>query len=109
MAVNKRHSKVPTEQWELPVSLDAKGRLIAMWEICVGKVIALPFGQLSSNQQAELVAARIEQQPKFELSMIGVGVVSKEGAIAEVRAQSPVGRTLIEIEQRMIERMMARA
>ncbi len=105
----KRKLKVPTEQWALPVSMDTEGHFVSMRDTCAGKTAVLSFAQLSLNQQTELVARRIEQQPKFELSMIGAGVVSKERAIAEVRAQTPVGRTLIEIEQRMMARMMKRA
>ena len=105
----KRKLKVPAAQWALPVSMDAEGHLVSMRDATAAETAVLSFGQLSPAQQAELVAARIEQQPEFELSMVGAGVVSKERAIAEVRAQTPVGRTLIEIEQRMMARMMKRA
>lgn len=105
----KRKLSVPDEQWALPVSMDAEGKLVSMRDACAPKTAVLSFAQLSLNQQAKLVSVRIKRQPKFKLSMIGAGVVSKERAIAEVRAQTPVGRTLIEIEQRMMARMMKRA
>ena len=105
----KRKAGIPAEQWALPVSMDAEGQLVSLRDACAGKAAVLSFAQLSLDQQADLVAVRIEKQPKFELSMIGVGIVSKERAIAEVRARSPVGRTLIEIEQRMMARMMKQA
>lgn len=106
---SKRKLKVPAEQWALPVSMDVQGHLVSMRDTCAGKTAVLSLEQLSLDQQTELVAERIERQPKFELSMIGAGVMSKERAIAEVRAQTPVGRTLIEIELRMMARMMKRA
>jgi hypothetical protein len=100
---------VPRDQWELPVSLNAQGELVSLKEFAEAKTAALSFGQLSPAQQSELVAARIERQPEFELAMVGPGLVDKERAIQEVRARTPVGRTLIEIEQRMIARMLKRA
>ena len=100
---------IPQEQWSLPVSVGPDGHLVTLKQMASERTAALSFGQLSPNQQSELVAARIEKQPKFELAMIGAGVVSKERAVQEVRARSPVGRTLIEIEQLMISHMIERA
>jgi hypothetical protein len=66
----------------------------------------LELTQLSPEQQAELTAARIQHQPKFQVGMVGVGVVDKERAIAEVKARSDVGRTLIEIENRALRMLI---
>jgi hypothetical protein len=101
--------KVPDEQWSLPVSIAPDGRFVTLQEFAEGAAAALSFGQLSPPQQSELVAARIERQPMFELAMVGAGIVDKERAVQEVRARTPVGKTLIEIEQRMIARMVKRA
>jgi hypothetical protein len=106
---SKKAPPVPKEQWELPVSIAADGHLVTLREAVKEKAAALSFGQLSLDQRAELVAKRIESQPEFEVAMVGPGLVDKERAIQEVRSQSPVGRTLMEIEQRMISRMMKRA
>ena len=105
----KNKLTVPPEQWELPISLAPDGHWVTLKEVVENKTAALSFGQLSMEQQAELVAKRIESQPEFEMAMVGPGHVGKERAIQEVRAQSSVGRTLIEIEQRMIARMLNRA
>jgi hypothetical protein len=105
----KNTLKVPAEQWDLPVSLSPDGHWVTLKEAAENKTAALSFSQLSMEQQSELVAKRIESQPEFELAMVGPGNVGKERAIQEVRAQSSVGRTLIEIEQRMIARMLNRA
>jgi len=67
----------------------------------------LSLSQLTADQRAELVAKRIELQPKFEVGMVGAGIVNKERAIAEVKAQSEVGRVLIEIEQRLVNYLIA--
>ncbi len=106
---SRKPPAVPKEQWELPVSMAADGHWVTLEETVKEKTAATSFGQLSLDQQAELVAKRIESQPTFELAMVGPGLVDKEHAIQEVRSQSSVGRTLIEIEQRMISRMMKRA
>ena len=105
----KKAPTVPREQWELPVSMGADGHWVTLKEAVKEKAAALSFGQLSPDQQAELVAQRIERQPKFELAMVGVGLVDRDHAVQEVRAQTPTGRTLVEIEQRMISRMVKRA
>ena len=107
--IQNRLPEVPTEQWELPVGITEDGHWITLKEASAEQAAALSFGHLSLDQQAELVAKRIEFQPEFELAMIGPGIVNKESAIQEVRSRSPIGRTLIEIEQRMIRRMVQRA
>lgn len=105
----KKQLKVPGEQWDLPVSLAPDGHWVSLKEAVENKTAAMSFSQLPAEKQADLVAKRIESQPEFEMAMVGAGKVGKEQAIQEVRAQSPVGRTLIEIEQRMISRMLNRA
>ena len=107
MSAERRELKIPPEQWELPVSMDAEGHLLSLENVCMGKAVTL--GQLTLDQQAEIVVARIRQQANFELSMVGTGIVSQEKAMEEVRAQTTAGKVLIEIEQRMIARMMDRA
>ncbi|MGE0131699.1 MAG: hypothetical protein AB7U82_26750 [Blastocatellales bacterium] len=80
--------------------------MMTLGEIAEGGVAMLSQAQMTMEQRAELVARRIEMQPEFEIGMIGVGVVGKERAIAEVKAQSQVGRVLIEIEQRLLNKLM---
>ena len=64
---------------------------------------------IDPEQQAELVAERIRQRPKYNMGILGLGVLDKKRAINEVRARTPIGRALIEVEQRMIERLIKRA
>jgi hypothetical protein len=103
--IKKKHA-VPDVQWDLPVSVNAKGEFVSLRALCAEHKAALSFAALSQRQKANLVAFRIGRQQRFELAMIGTGIISKEQAIAEVRELSPVGQTLIELEQRMIARMM---
>jgi hypothetical protein len=100
---------VAVEQWKLPVACDAGGAFVTLEEAAKTKVAALAFTELSPDLQAELVAKRIDMQPKFDVAMVGLGFVDKQRAVQEVRARTPAGKTLIEIEQRMIARMIDRA
>ncbi|HVT89413.1 MAG TPA: hypothetical protein VHD56_11215 [Tepidisphaeraceae bacterium] len=109
----KQQSKEPSisaKQWELPASFSADGtKLVNLKEVVDDNVATLSLPQLSESQQAELVAKRIELQPKFDIEMVGAGKINKERAIAEVRSNSPVGKTLVEIERRLISDMIERA
>ena len=42
-------------------------------------------------------------QPKFEIGAIGSGKISKDRAIAEIKARTPIGKSLMEIETRVIQ------
>ena len=98
---------IPQEQWDLPASLSADGkRIVTLRELVDERVATMSLQQLSTEQRAKIVAKRIEAQPEFEVGIIGVGVVSKEQAIAEVRAQSEIGQALVEIEQRLLVNLL---
>src|SRR5258708_18042891 len=89
--------KIPDEQWTRPVSFSADGTPVSLQDFLQPKAPALSLSELSADQRAELTAKRIELQPKFELAMVGAGIVDKERAIREVKEQTGVGRALIEI------------
>jgi hypothetical protein len=40
---------------------------------------------------------------KFEIATLNIGVIGKERAISEIRANTVLGKNLIEIEQRVIK------
>jgi hypothetical protein len=73
------------------------------------EVPTMALAQLTPDQRAKLVAERIARQPKFQLAMIGGGVVDKKRAISEVKAQTEIGRALMEIEQNAIHMLVAAA
>ena len=64
--------------------------------------------ELTSEQRVKLVAKRIQQQRKFSIAMVGIGVIDKDRAIAEVKAQSRIGKILMEIEQHVIDDQIER-
>ena len=110
MPTRNERVKIPQEQWNLPVGYSTDGgKLVTLNEAVREKTPHLAIPSLSDEQRANLVAARIEAQPKFKLAMIGAGIVDKERAINEVRARSRVGRTLMEIEQRVIQDVLRQA
>jgi hypothetical protein len=103
-------SEIPEEQLELPAGYSADGsRMVSLREVLSPDVPTADFPQLAPEQKAALTAERIRRQPKFKLGMVGAGIIDKERAIQEVKAQSDVGRTLIEIEQRTINHLIKKA
>jgi hypothetical protein len=67
------------------------------------------LAELSPEERARLVARRIQAQPGFKISMLGVGTIDKARAIKEVTAQTKVGQVLVEIEQHLIDSLVKRA
>ena len=65
---------------------------------------SLSVSYLKPSQLAEITTVRIEQQPEVKLMVVGSGdVISKERAIAEVKAQSPIGQVIMEAQKYQIE------
>lgn len=108
-AKSLRPAPIPQSQWELPASYSADGTLATLREVADPKVPTLSLPELSPVQRADVVVKRIEAQPKFQIAMVGAGIIDKERAIAEVKAGSKVGRALMEIEQRVINNLVSRA
>src|SRR5512146_2925665 len=104
-----RPHPIPGDQLDLPASYDAEGkRLVPLRDVLSPSVPTMSLTKLSPEQRAAVVVARIKAQPKFEIAMIGAGKIDKERAIAEVQNQTRVGRVLMEIEQRLLNDLVAR-
>src|SRR4051812_47439226 len=81
---------IQKRQWELPTSYCADGKGWAtLREVVDPEVPTLTYAELSPEQRAELVAKRISEQPKFQIAMLGAGLLDQKRAMAEVRAQTP--------------------
>ena len=78
------------------------GQWISLREVIEDEPARLSFIQLDPEQKSELVAERIRQRPKFDIGILGLGILGKKRAINEVRARTSIGLTLIDVEQRMI-------
>lgn len=103
--------KVPIEQMDLPVSFSASGEPVTLRQYMEKseKTELSLFSALSPRERAELTVKRIEAQPSFEMAMIGGGILGKQRAIEEVRAQTDIGLALTEIEQRVIQSVLRAA
>jgi hypothetical protein len=102
--------RIPPEQWDFPAGYTADGKRLAnLREMIDPKVPTMSLAQLNPEQRAELVAERIARQPTFQLAMVGAGVLYKDRAISEVKAQTEVGRALMEIEQNAIHMLVEEA
>lgn len=97
------------DHWSRPVAMAPDGQWISLREVVDEEPARFSFVQLTPEQQSELVAERIRQRPRFDFGILGLGVFSKKRALNEVRAQTRIGRTLIEVEQRMITLLIERA
>ena len=103
-------TSIPHEDhWSRPVAMAPNGQWISLREVVEDEPARFSFIQLTPEQQSELVAERIRQRPEYDLGILGMGILDKKDASNEVRARTPIGCTLIEVEQRMIERLIKRA
>jgi hypothetical protein len=101
---------IQKRQWELPTSYCADGKGWAtLREVVDPDVPTMTYSELSPEQRAELVAKRISEQPKFQIAMLGAGLLDQKRAMAEVKAQTAIGRALMEIEQRVINHQVNKA
>ena len=101
---------IQDRQWALPASFCAGGKGWAtLRDVVDPDVPTMTFSELSPKQRAQLVAKRIAQQPKFQIAMLGAGLLDQKRAIAEVKAQTAIGRALMEIEQRVINHQVTKA
>jgi hypothetical protein len=99
-------AKIPSKQMNLPVTFDTAGNPVTLAEVKSGHSSVLSFASLSPEMKAELTVKRIESQPKFEVAMVGGGIVDKHRAIQEVEAQTDIGKVLVEIEGRVIQNLL---
>ena len=97
------------DHWSRPVAMAPDGQWISLRKVVDEEPARFSFIQLTPEQQSELVAERIQQRPKFDVGILGLGIFSKKRAINEVRARTRIGRTLIEVEQRMIKMLIEKA
>jgi hypothetical protein len=101
---------IQERQWNLPASFCADGKgWASLREVVDPDVPTLTYAELSPEQRAELVAKRISEQPKFQIAMLGAGVLDQKRAMAEVMGQTAIGRALMEIEQRVINYQVNKA
>jgi hypothetical protein len=99
----------PAVEWDKPVSLSTKGEPITLRQSMQGGEADRPFTDLTQEELVQLAARRIESRPDFDLVILGFGRIDKARALAHVRAQTPIGQHLVDIERRIIRYVQARA
>src|SRR6266852_6008969 len=73
-----KSAAIPQKQMQLPASFKADGTEMAtLREVLDPNVPTVSLAELTPEQRADLVAKPIEAQPKFQVAMVGVGVVDK--------------------------------
>jgi hypothetical protein len=97
-------SRIREKHWDMPASFTFDGsRMASLREHIDPAVPTKNLIELSEDQLVDLTIRRLEMEPDdFKLAMMGVGIVDKHRAVAEVKARSWIGRSLVEIEQILI-------
>jgi len=94
---------IPEDQWDMPVSLTERGQLVTLREFSRPDANPIPFRILNEQQRSSIAAKRIEMQPNYEMASIGAGVIRQERALKEIRSHTELGRSLTDIEMRVIK------
>lgn len=90
-----------SQNWsERPAGFHIDGEKVAtLREVRAPDVPTMSLAELKREQRVQLVLASLRARPDdFTIGMIGPGVINKARALAEVEAQSRIGKTLMEIE-----------
>ena len=97
---------IPEKQWMLPAGFLARsGRAASLKRVLDPKCHTVDVHALDDDQRCALTLKRIAKQRTFEFRTLDGQTLSKRRALAEVRKQTPLGRTLIDIEHRTIALM----
>jgi len=104
--------RVPRDQRDLPVGFAPGGRLVSLRDLARGdpdaKRVADP-ADMPRKRLVELTIERLKMQPDFRVGVLGKGMVDRDRAIDEVRRQTPLGKTLVDIEKYFIEYIVSTA
>lgn len=101
----RARSPIPAKQWRLPAGYHADGRPASLTRVVDPKTPTIDGDRLSAGQRAALAALRIGRQKAFRVGVLGNGVVTKRRALKEVKAGTPLGLALVDIEHRAIRLM----
>ncbi|MFN7983530.1 MAG: hypothetical protein U0Q11_16915 [Vicinamibacterales bacterium] len=85
--------------------LAGSGRAASLKRVIDPKCQTVDVHALDEDQRCALTLKRIAKQRTFEFRTLEGQTLSKRRALAEVRKQTPLGRTLIDIEHRTIALM----
>lgn len=104
-----RDTQIAVEQLRMPAGYKQDGTLATLAELLDPEVATLELAELTPEQRQSVIVKRLEQRPTLDLMMIGAGHINQARALAEVQANTEIGRTLMEIEQRSINYLLNKA
>lgn len=78
-------------------------RMATLGELVDPNIPTTNLVELTEDQVINLIIKRLEMEPNdFKIAMIGIGIVDKTRAIAEVKSRTKIGRNIVEIERHLI-------
>ena len=89
----------------MPAGFDEAGKMVSLRQASALTQCGM-LAATDEDKKRQLVVARISRQPKFKLGMVGVGLLDKKRAIGEVQMGTAAGKTLVEIEQRVVQHFL---
>jgi hypothetical protein len=97
---------ISAKQMRLPAGYHAgRARKASLKEVLDPEVETVDGDKLDAGQRARLTLARIAAQRSFNFHTLGGPLLSKRRALREVRAGTPLGDALVDIEHRAIRLM----
>jgi len=101
---------IPPEQWKLPAGYKEDEKSLAnLEEMANPEIPTLSLADVTEEKRKKVIISRLEQQPNFDISLMGAGRIKQVRAIKEVKADTAAGKVIQEIEQRIITNMMRKA
>jgi hypothetical protein len=104
-APRRKRPRIPSRQLRLPAGFHPDGRPAPLRHVLDPARPTIDGEQLTDDQRRQLTALRISRQKGFRIGVLGDGVVTKRRALQEVKAATPIGLALVDIEQRAIRLM----
>jgi len=100
--------RVPRHEHSRPAGYLLNNEFASLAEVIDPKIPTRNLVELDAQQTRKLVVRRLQLAPEsFQVAMIGIGLVDKHRAIAEVESDSRIGRYLIEIERYVLDALVS--
>jgi len=106
MEKEKKPEVIHDRQWAMPVSFDDAGKPVSLRDYVSGARKARDFSTLDDDQRVDLAVKRIEFEEDYLLGSLGSGIIDQARAIKEIRAKTPVGRRLEQIEMSVVAHLL---
>jgi hypothetical protein len=96
--------RVKRPQAVLPAGFHRGGARFATLTEVVSPAVSTRQGEeLTEDEKIRLTLKRVAAQDRIALASLGVGAIGKGRALAEIRAQTRLGRALVDIEVKTVD------